>query len=38
MDRQTYEQIDRIEGKLDFLITKMFPEVIKKEEPAKEGG
>lgn len=32
MDRQTYEQLDRIEGKLDILIRKLAPEVIKEGE------
>ena len=32
MDRQTYEQLDRIEGKLDFLITKLLPNEVKEDK------
>lgn len=32
MDKQTYIQIDRIEAKIDFLIGKLLPEEVKKEE------
>ena len=29
MDKQTYEQFDRIEMKLDVLLKKLAPELIK---------
>jgi hypothetical protein len=34
MDKETYMQLDRMEAKIDFLITKLLPEEIKdkKEE------
>lgn len=32
MDKQTYEQIDRIEYKIDLLLKKLVPESIDKDQ------
>jgi hypothetical protein len=31
MDKETYRQLDRIEAKIDYLITKLAPPVEEKE-------
>jgi len=36
MDRQTYEQIDRMEMKIDIMIKQLCPDVLDKDNKIKE--
>ena len=36
MDRQTFEQIDRIELKIDILLRKLAPEALVNDKEAKK--
>lgn len=36
MDKQTYEQLDRIEMKIDLIIKKGYPELLDKDNKLKE--
>jgi hypothetical protein len=36
MDKQTYIQLDRIEGKIDILVKKLCPELFEEEKKEEE--